>query len=93
MQWLAIAVSEVGQMVSPQSSRAVVGIRGYGVHKRTLVQQDVTSISDSAPVDSVQVLRASRTRFRAKSFVNRLSSDLLFSFCNAGPLQCDHHSS
>ncbi|KAL1520688.1 hypothetical protein AB1Y20_022257 [Prymnesium parvum] len=56
VQWLALAVSAAGRMVVPQPSRAVVGIAGQGVRKRTLVVQDVTSVPSSAPLDETQDL-------------------------------------
>ncbi|KAL1515118.1 hypothetical protein AB1Y20_004181 [Prymnesium parvum] len=56
VQWLAFAVSEVGQMITPQPSRAVVGSSPNSVLKRTLIAKDMSAISTSAPVDEVQDL-------------------------------------
>jgi len=56
VQWLAIAVSAAGKMITPQPSRAVVGTLLHGVYQRSLVAKDMTAISSSAPIDSVQSL-------------------------------------
>ncbi|KAL1514916.1 hypothetical protein AB1Y20_003996 [Prymnesium parvum] len=56
VQWLAFAISEIGQMITPQPSRAVVGSSPNLVQKRTLVAKDMSAVSTSAPVDAVQDL-------------------------------------
>ncbi|KAL1499200.1 hypothetical protein AB1Y20_013708 [Prymnesium parvum] len=56
VQWLAFAVSATGKMILPLPSRAVVGTMSQGVYQRTLVAKDMTAISSSAPIDSVQSL-------------------------------------
>ncbi|KAL3916294.1 MAG: hypothetical protein SGPRY_006884, partial [Prymnesium sp.] len=48
--WLALAVSREGRMVLPQPSRALVG-SAAGVRRHLLTEQDVASISRSAPLD------------------------------------------
>ncbi|KAL1520672.1 hypothetical protein AB1Y20_022242 [Prymnesium parvum] len=58
VQWLALAASATGRMILPEPSRAVVGVIGRGVYKRTLKAQDVTSVPSSAPLDAVQDLTA-----------------------------------
>lgn len=55
LSWLGLAVSYEGKMISPVSSRAVVGTFGGSVLKRTLKVKDMTSVSSTAPIDAVQV--------------------------------------
>lgn len=54
--WLALGVSQVGRMVFPEASYAVVGSQS-GVNKHVLRTQQIASISQTAPLDAVQDLR------------------------------------
>jgi len=56
VQWLALAVSHSGMMISPQPSKAVVGTAG-SVQKRSLVVQNPSDIGESAPLDTDQNLQ------------------------------------
>jgi len=86
VQWLALAASATGRMILPEPSRAVVGVIGRGVYKRTLKAQDVTSVPSSAPLDAVQDLTAASVAHDNGATVLKftVAQSFLTQFANGG---------